>query len=322
MAHDGDHPRSRGEYEGREKSVIAGVGSSPLSRGIPRVPQIAAGRVRIIPALAGNTQGARCYLCSRGDHPRSRGEYAQAEVNSSFCPGSSPLSRGIPGVSAVRCQAPRIIPALAGNTMGMRVLHTAHEGSSPLSRGIHHPARRHPLGRRIIPALAGNTVNTRSASSADRDHPRSRGEYVLRPATHPHDAGSSPLSRGIRGGAWVQSVGMWDHPRSRGEYRRGATSCRRSRGSSPLSRGILTHAGEFRKRRGIIPALAGNTSPRTGTAYRPADHPRSRGEYRRPKRLELVGWGSSPLSRGIRGAGQYTKVVPRIIPALAGNTPP
>ena len=117
VAHDGDHPRSRGEYEGREKSVIAGVGSSPLSRGIPRVPQIAAGRVRIIPALAGNTQGARCYLCSRGDHPRSRGEYAQAEVNSSFCPGSSPLSRGIPQQTIHRGLLERIIPALAGNTM-------------------------------------------------------------------------------------------------------------------------------------------------------------------------------------------------------------
>ena len=71
----GDHPRSRGEYEG---VVVKGDhywGSSPLSRGIParHLPCRLYGG--IIPALAGNTRQALRGGLDRTDHPRSRGEY-------------------------------------------------------------------------------------------------------------------------------------------------------------------------------------------------------------------------------------------------------
>ena len=57
-----DHPRSRGEY------VVGGVvledveGSSPLSRGILMLRIMVNLKVRIIPALAGNTMCARALL--------------------------------------------------------------------------------------------------------------------------------------------------------------------------------------------------------------------------------------------------------------------
>ena len=50
------------------------------------------------------------------------------------------------------------------------------------------------------------------------------------------------------------------------------------------------------------------------------DHPRSRGEYARPKRAPIGSLGSSPLSRGIRHGRQHRACGRRIIPALAGNT--
>ena len=50
-----DHPRSRGEYSEFALDPVPEVGSSPLSRGIPPWAESFLDRVRIIPALAGNT---------------------------------------------------------------------------------------------------------------------------------------------------------------------------------------------------------------------------------------------------------------------------
>ena len=70
-----DHPRSRGEYGDAAKSMMGAMGSSPLSRGIPRADHPILGPHRIIPALAGNTRAASRTRPGRTDHPRSRGEY-------------------------------------------------------------------------------------------------------------------------------------------------------------------------------------------------------------------------------------------------------
>ena len=50
-----DHPRSRGEYQCWTLSPTGSLGSSPLSRGIPRCAGLLVSREGIIPALAGNT---------------------------------------------------------------------------------------------------------------------------------------------------------------------------------------------------------------------------------------------------------------------------
>ena len=53
------HPRSRGEHYSELSSPQSEHGSSPLARGTLRLEPLLAGRVRLIPARAGNTQG-RC----------------------------------------------------------------------------------------------------------------------------------------------------------------------------------------------------------------------------------------------------------------------
>ena len=91
-----DHPRSRGEYKFPCLHPTTPLGSSPLSRGILGSEQSYYHTVRIIPALAGNTECIRGGLGSAADHPRSRGEYP-ARLGGGFSRyGSSPLSRGIP----------------------------------------------------------------------------------------------------------------------------------------------------------------------------------------------------------------------------------
>ena len=198
-------------------TIQASVGSSPLSRGIHPPVSAAQPPCRIIPALAGNTI---VWAVSHGhetDHPRSRGEYLSPTLPSGPDLGSSPLSRGIPSDAAEASPCHGIIPALAGNTRGAGsgtsrspdhprsrgeycraepgggTLH----GSSPLSRGIRYREGDRCPGVRIIPALAGNTRPPSPATTGTRDHPRSRGEYLVGRRGDYRGPGSSPLSRGI-----------------------------------------------------------------------------------------------------------------------------
>ena len=153
--------------------------------------------------------------------------------------------------------------------------------------------------------------------------------------------GSSPLSRGIPSTAFSQAMmgriipalagntypstsflgSNKDHPRSRGEYALFREHYTNGGGSSPLSRGILVDEVRFPVVAGIIPALAGNTTPQRSSASAATDHPRSRGEYICEIWARHSRYGSSPLSRGILYRLFRESGTDGIIPALAGNTP-
>ena len=238
-------------------------------------------------------------IMDRGDHPRSRGEYARPRRTPIGSLGSSPLSRGIHSVSS------GLLPVLG-----------------------------------IIPALAGNTRAAGVQSPLPGDHPRSRGEYAHFQYASSRSSGSSPLSRGIllvvvhgvvheriipalAGNTTSMSTGTYsttDHPRSRGEYENSLLPVQHYPGSSPLSRGIRGHGDPGYGPGGIIPALAGNTRAWRKPIFIAPDHPRSRGEYSDPRSRILRPLGSSPLSRGILESALNAWLLPRIIPALAGNT--
>ena len=253
-----DHPRSRGEYFLLLTQPRKQPGSSPLSRGIRCSLVKRIRELRIIPALAGNTQIPPGSSCKQPDHPRSRGEYLDQLQDGDVVVGSSPLSRGILFTLGSKAEYRGIIPALAGNTHlfasgWFRVRDhprsrgeylaagdpgQAISGSSPLSRGILRPNAVRSPPRWIIPALAGNTRVMRVEQLGGWDHPRSRGEYSGRRCATPSPHGSSPLSRGIRG----PQDDVWPDG-------------------------------------GIIPALAGNTIYGRPKVGKTTDHPRSRGEY-------------------------------------------
>ena len=110
------HPRSRGENEELCVEAVVAVGSSPLTRGKPRVPVPARGRVRLIPAHAGKTWKPLTLRSGPGAHPRSRGENVEdAQAGDLVC-GSSPLTRGkLVDLDRQRGWL-RLIPAHAGKT--------------------------------------------------------------------------------------------------------------------------------------------------------------------------------------------------------------
>ena len=173
-----------------------------------------------------------------------------------------------------------------------------------------------------------------------RDHPRSRGVYVVGAAMILETKGSSPLARGLRastgpppgrmriiparagftdcdsGGA----EGSGDHPRSRGVYSSMDIIISRRSGSSPLARGLPSPCPGPRPQSGIIPARAGFTATPDSIPATPVDHPRSRGVYGEICQENACPLGSSPLARGLLIGSEDAPDSVRIIPARAGFT--
>ena len=196
-------------------------GSSPLARGLLVSDPLGAVETRIIPARAGFTTCGCGGGCGGGDHPRSRGVYAQGAEHVVPVIGSSPLARGLPAHSHGIVSRTRIIPARAGFTFGVSIYELCsedhprsrgvyelalvaaevYEGSSPLARGLRllaSPAR--TLGG-IIPARAGFTASRPPYPPRGPDHPRSRGVYPSPAMITLGTTGSSPLARGLRDAA-------------------------------------------------------------------------------------------------------------------------
>ena len=233
-------------------------GSSPLARGLLQVEEPGLTTHRIIPARAGFTDQFWFIWAYTEDHPRSRGVYLVVVSKSAHLAGSSPLARGLQCTVPVRQNITRIIPARAGFTTTGRnysghgqdhprsrgVYRTIPDnprdwlGSSPLARGLPRQAHQEGIPARIIPARAGFTPPPRSNAYRARDHPRSRGVYIVISHDGTVAAGSSPLARGLQNfrrglSVWIGIIparagftspnnveGMFvpDHPRSRGVY--------------------------------------------------------------------------------------------------------
>ena len=130
-------------------------------------------------------------------------------------------------------------------------------GSSPLTRGKQLRDYRCACFPRLIPAHAGKTHAGQAHETSRRAHPRSRGENKPMDMLLRTPSGSSPLTRGKRSPAAIDSLRarlipahagktVWQcipsprqgaHPRSRGENRGIPASPCGSVGSSPLTRG-------------------------------------------------------------------------------------
>ena len=110
------------------------------------------------------------------------------------------------------------------------------------------------------------------------------------------------------------------HPRSRGENSNHNKPTRTSMGSSPLTRGKPRGRGRSEADKGLIPAHAGKTAPKSPTSRPAPAHPRSRGENRDRHAPRYPHGGSSPLTRGkLLDAAQEVPEL-GLIPAHAGKT--
>ena len=251
------HPRSRGENPIKRQGNPSGYGSSPLTRGKPRVARVAGLPGGLIPAHAGKTQPPTARPVAGWAHPRSRGENSAPATATRRPSGSSPLTRGKLKVFQLLDGNRGLIPAHAGKTgitVCMTEANTAHprsrgenaieagkklaaDGSSPLTRGKLYTYGAAATGQRLIPAHAGKTRDEGAAKASPRAHPRSRGENPQSPSSSATSAGSSPLTRGKPDPAHHDPA-----------------------------------------RAGLIPAHAGKTHPNRPDRREARAHPRSRGE--------------------------------------------
>ena len=111
------------------------------------------------------------------------------------------------------------------------------------------------------------------------------------------------------------------HPRARGEHPGLAVIAAARGGSSPRTRGTLHEQAALVLRQRFIPAHAGNTPLSTPPRWRPAVHPRARGEHSPETVRRMYSYGSSPRTRGTPPPLQTLLGLFRFIPAHAGNTP-
>ena len=207
--------------------------------------------------------------------------------------------RGTQPAGADRLQAPRFIPAYAGNTfiltpvsriiavhpricgehLTIQVCTDPGDGSSPHMRGTQVRLRDKQQSRRFIPAYAGNTLIV----------------FVV-----------------------IESTSV--HPRICGEHGVFSSHCAFTAGSSPHMRGTRHQYCSFQSPKRFIPAYAGNTKAHLPQPSPLAVHPRICGEHVLPPTLMLVADGSSPHMRGTLPAPVRRAVSLRFIPAYAGNT--
>mgnify|MGYP007031744448 CR=1 FL=1 len=142
--------------------------------------------------------------------------------------GSSPLTRGGPGLDWLCAGLFRLIPAYAGRTClysAAVMPWAAHPrlrgadlpidydlfgrtGSSPLTRGGQSYFSRGWLNDGLIPAYAGRTKTGGYRGEPERAHPRLRGADISMLARMSAGVGSSPLTRG---GPWGRQS-LWDAP--------------------------------------------------------------------------------------------------------------
>ena len=188
-------PRVRGGDIAGLAVPLSFGGRSPRTRGRLSPQQRLPGRLRSIPAYAGETDsGFRCNTHGRVD-PRVRGGDVSFTLSMIVIKGRSPRTRGRQPISRRHQPGRRSIPAYAGETTPDVTVPAAKQvdprvrggdrmglpmeilppGRSPRTRGRPTRLDQPRSGRGSIPAYAGETYDPAGSAYAPEVDPRVRG---------------------------------------------------------------------------------------------------------------------------------------------------
>ena len=334
-------------------------GLSPPTRGSPIRPPPGHKTLRSIPAHAGEPTPVADPTAPRQVYPRPRGGAATVCRLYTFAKGLSPPTRGSPCRVAVSFSAGGSIPAHAGEpnmivakgiaatvyprprggALGRAEAAGGPFGLSPPTRG----SRRAPAGRqrlpRSIPAHAGEPMWTPGGSTMSWVYPRPRGGagggvftwlalHGLSPPTrgsHAAHAAFHSRRRSIPAHAgeprrYQTAICLdWVYPRPRGGAIFRSAPLATGEGLSPPTRGSRRRPDPARQPQGSIPAHAGEPGSGSGSPGSRKVYPRPRGGARKTGAGEFRDYGLSPPTRGSRHPRTHRFILPRSIPAHAGE---
>ena len=252
---------------------------------------------------------------------------------------SIPAHAGEPGESRLNPGRQGVYPRPRGGTPAAETPTQSHHGLSPPTRGNPHAEHVASDRNRSIPAHAGEPKNGCYACGMEAVYPRPRGGTRSSERRRRHDAGLSPPTRGnhLEWGNAVYRLGSIPahageparranprrppqvYPRPRGGTPNRLSLGSRPRGLSPPTRGNHQRVGCPRRRRGSIPAHAGEPAMPSSTAAAASVYPRPRGGTLPPSPTAPVRAGLSPPTRGNLRAFLKTRGYAGSIPAHAGE---
>ena len=211
-----DHPRVCGEKMTSGGRELGKRGSPPRVRGEGRRPSCCLALRRITPACAGRSHDLPRPTHRTTDHPRVCGEKLLSGISGPRPRGSPPRTRGEGDTSFTKHHAVRITPACAGRSLvsatrcGLSADHPRvcgekgllyvwlliGGGSPPRVRGEVRVSLSLTKYSGITPACAGRSRKRAARGLAGPDHPRVRGEKLLRVNVKKRSRGSPPRARG------------------------------------------------------------------------------------------------------------------------------
>ena len=276
-----------------------------------------------------------------GTPPRARGRRHRRRVRGTD-QRNTPACAGTIGRWSSPRAGSREHPRVRGDDLMVETGTRSYPGTPPRARGRRGEHRRQLLGRRNTPACAGTTVSVNEVSPAPPEHPRVRGDDVLRGNPNPGNQGTPPRARGrpqrcrqpgdacgntpaCGGTTGDRSDLAWlipEHPRVRGDDSGSTVRRPVSRGTPPRARGRRLPRGAGPSGGRNTPACAGTTPGGTRPPAVGTEHPRVRGDDDQAGVVHPVTAGTPPRARGRhvqRGLDRHQR---RNTPACAGTTLP
>ena len=316
--------------------------SSPHTRGSSRWRPPSAPRQLVVPAHAGVIPGVGTRGSGAGSRPRTRGGHPLAATQPRTPAGSSPHTRGSSYYGPTRTSLRTVVPAHAGvirasggprpcaqsrprtrggHPLGMGGAHRQRR-SSPHTRGSSGPSGSKPGRRPVVPAHAGVIPGTMAPMSARTwSSPHTRGSSPGRSATWGW-AGVVPAHAGVIPGTGRPRRDPRRRPRTRGGHPALGVTDTFIVMSSPHTRGSSSAGAVGRHSASVVPAHAGVIPRCTSFVPSYSSRPRTRGGHPGRSAVCMVGFRSSPHTRGSSVQGSFTNAGNLVVPAHAGVIPP
>ena len=335
----GPSPRGRGSQACADWDAPAG-GSIPAWAGEPSGETASRASTWVHPRVDGGAaMSASTASAGPGPSPRGRGSPRDRAAGAARR-GSIPAWAGEPTVTDVRHYSAGVHPRVGGGALMEGLDKHRRAGPSPRGRGSHRRDPRHRPGGGSIPAWAGEPPRPIPSPPPARSIPAWAGEPAGSAApARPPGLGPSPRGRGSprrrrHEHHHRRSIPAWagePSSTSRGSARRpvhprvggGAEGLPEDRkidlGPSPRGRGSPQRPAREREHGGSIPAWAGEPWTTSRHLVLSEVHPRVGGGARDMTHPAPIARGPSPRGRGSLRLARFPLLVPRSIPAWAGE---